>query len=70
MRVTDLANGESLTITNGRQTIVWKKKDDKHRRMHFIDNKLHRVSDDRRIGTADNEELVFRLANGFKVVTI
>lgn len=38
----------------------------KFRRMHFKGNKLHRVSDNRKLGTADDEELEIRLASGWK----
>jgi len=74
-RVTDLAIGESLTIVSksGNQRIVWIKKPDassifKFRRMHFIANKLSTVMDIRKLGSAEDDELKFRLASGWKRV--
>lgn len=74
-RVTDLAIGESLTIVSksGNQKIVWMKKADasslfKFRRMHFKGNKLENVMDNKKLGSAEDDELKFRLANGWKLL--
>lgn len=74
-RVTDLAIGESLTIVSksGNQKIVWIKKPDassifKFRRMCFINKQLVTVMDIRKLGSAEDDELKFRLANGWKRV--
>jgi hypothetical protein len=75
MKVTDLRIGESLTIVSksGNQRIVWIKKPDassifKFRRMHFIAKKLATVLDIRKLGSGEDLELKFRLANGWKRV--
>jgi hypothetical protein len=69
--VSSLPYDTPLTISNGSQVITWIKKHDpqsgfKFRRMHFKGKKLHRVSDNRKLGTSDDEELAFRLTSGFK----
>jgi len=73
MKVTDLKIGESLTISNrsGSQVIVWMKKPDassifKFRRMCFINKQLATVMDIRKLGSGEDDELLFRLANGWK----
>ncbi len=73
--VTSLDYNESLTIVSksGNQRIVWIKKPDasslyKFRRMHFKGNKLLRVMDNHKLGTADDEELAVRLDSGWKRV--
>ena len=71
MKVTDLDYNQTLSITNGKEKITWMKKTDarsvfKFRRMHFKGGKLHRVSDNHKLGTADNEELEIRLDSGWK----
>jgi hypothetical protein len=70
MTISSLPYNKPLTITKGREVIVWIKKHEgdtfKFRRMHFKDKKLHRVSDNRKLGTADDEELKIRLASGWK----
>lgn len=75
MKVTDLKMHESLTISNrsGSQVIIWKKKPDassifKFRRMCFINKQLATVMDIRKLGSAEDDELKFRLANGWKRV--
>jgi hypothetical protein len=61
-----------LTIRKGGQVITWIKKHDgptfKIRRMYFKGKKLAQVSDSKKLGTADAEELRFRLDTGWKRV--
>jgi hypothetical protein len=70
--VSGLSLGSSLSIRKGGEVIVWVKKADpvslfKFRRMHYLNGKLLRVTDNKKLGTADDEELNIRLSEGFQV---
>jgi len=72
LKVTDLRIGQSLVIQKGDETIAWFKKVDgrslyKWRRIHTKGKKIIRVSDDPRVGSAEDDELAFRLDSGFTV---
>jgi hypothetical protein len=72
VKVSTLPYDTSLTIQKGSEVIVWMKKHDgptfKIRRMHFKDKKLQRISDSKKLGTAEDEELSIRLTSGFKLI--